>query len=192
MGRDNSIQAVAILFAEKGFFSHLRLEKKKAEFEASFCANLKRKHNSINNVPPKRVALGERGNVHYSQSLTEDTNPFPHQDPNAIDAEVDDVGGGSGGNEEFRDDNDNDARSAEDDEGESKMDYASDGPVIPEEAGAKMKSEQQKRSHHSRYKELENSLAEFMYAEMLPEGHPGCGCRRKVLNQLYGNLRLGE
>ena len=130
VGCDNSIQAVAILFAEKGFFSHLRLEKKKAEFEASFCANLKWKHNSINNILPKCVALGECGNVHYSQLLTKDTNPFPHQHPNAIDAKVDDVGGGSGGNEEFRDD-----------EGESKMDYALDGPAIPEEVGAKMKSE---------------------------------------------------
>ena len=89
-------------------------------------------------MPPFEASV----TVHYSQSLTEDANPFPHQDPNAIDAEVDDMGGGSGRNEEFRDDDDDDdTRSAEDDEGESKMDYALDGPAIPEEAGAKTKSE---------------------------------------------------
>ena len=113
-GCNSSIQAVAILIAEKGYFSKLRVKKRKAEFEASFHTNLKHKDSTISSIPLKCVALGECGNIHYSQPLIMDTSPssdIPHPDPNTINTDIpraSEVGDMSGGNKELQDDDDDD------------------------------------------------------------------------------------
>jgi len=113
-GCNSSIQAVAILIAEKGYFSKLRVEKRKAKFEASFHTNLKCKDSTISSIPPKHVTLGECRNIHYSQPLIMDTSPssdIPHPDPNTINTDIpraSEVGDMSGGNKELQDDDDDD------------------------------------------------------------------------------------
>src|SRR5260221_5590121 len=145
-GCNSSIQAVAILIAEKGYFSKLRVKKRKAEFEASFHTNLKHKDSTISSIPLKCVALGECGNIHYSQPLIMDTSPssdIPHPDPNTINTDIpraSEVGDMSSGNEELQDDDNHDIGNAESNEDESVMEYPLDGPMNPEGAAAKTRS----------------------------------------------------
>ena len=87
------------------------------------------------------------------------------------------VGGVSGRNEEPGDDND-DASNAKSDEEEGFMEYPLDVPTDPEGATVKTKSsEHNKGGCCSRYKEIETSPTKFIYANVLPEHHPGHGCR---------------
>jgi len=145
-GCNSSIQAVAILIAEKGYFSKLRVEKRKAKFEASFHTNLKCKDSTISSIPPKHVTLGECRNIHYSQPLIMDTSPssdIPHPDPNTINTDIpraSEVGDMSSGNEELQDDDNHDIGNAESNEDESVMEYPLDGPMNPEGAAAKTRS----------------------------------------------------
>ena len=120
----------------------MRVEKRKAEFKALFQTDLKCKDNSINRIAPKCIALGEQGNLHYSQSPLIDNNPSselpmdpPQPDPDTIDGRVSGASGVSSADEGLRDDNDdNNDKSAESDEGEDLMEYPFDGLTNPEGA----------------------------------------------------------
>ncbi len=145
-----------------------------------------------NNIPQKRVTLGEQGNIPYSwpqimDSCLSSEVPMDHHhpEPEPMEDRLDD------------DNNDNDN---DDDNTESNMEtnlsaYPFDGPTNPEGArihqALKAKLKSQKRSHHSKFDEIESSVAEFLYADMLPEGCAQHGCRRKVLDHVYGNFQLG-
>jgi len=93
------------------------------------------------------------------------------------------------------DDDDDDDDNTESNMETNLMVYPFDGPTNPEGArihqALKAKSKSQKRSCHSKFDEIESSVVEFLYADMLPEGCAQHGCRRKVLDHVYGNFQLG-
>ncbi|KAF8327974.1 uncharacterized protein EI90DRAFT_3126619 [Cantharellus anzutake] len=148
-GRDGSIQAIAILIAEKAYFSKPRVDKRKADLEASLRPNLKCKNGPPHGPP--------------SDALVD----LPLPEVRSVNAQRTD--------EEFQDDDDDDG--AESNEEENLMDYPFDGPTNPEGAqiprGDKTKSSKPHKSgRHSKYENIESSVAEFLYADMLPESHP--------------------
>jgi len=179
-GHDSSIQAIAILIEEKAYFSKPRVDRRKADFEASLHPNLKCKNGPVNSTAWKHTTLGDQGNIPYSQ---------PHDPPSdaLVDlplpelecAQVQSVNT-QRTDEELQDDDDNDGTKSN--EEENLMDYPFDGPTNPEGAqipqGDKMKSSKPHKSgHHSKYENIKSSVVEFLYANMLPESHPQCGCR---------------
>ncbi len=114
-GCDSSVQAVAILITEKGYFSKQRINKRKTELDATSHTNLKRK-NLSQSVPQKRAALGEQGNLHSQPTILD----------NGLSSELELEHAGGAKND------DDDGSESEREDG--LMDYSFDGPTNPEGA----------------------------------------------------------
>ena len=123
-GCDSSIQAVAILIAEKAYFSKSRIEKRKAEFAATPFAGLKRKSDVTSRVPEKCVTLWERGNLCYAQV----TEPEHVNDDSISSAMEVDAARASGVNDEANTKESGDSIGPELDEGGSQVDYSPNDP----------------------------------------------------------------
>ncbi len=165
-GCDSSVQAVAILITEKGYFSKQRINKRKTELDAASCTNLKHK-NLSQSVPQKHAALGEQGNLHSQPTILDNGLSSELELEHAGDQPVD-AGGAK---------NDDDGSESEREDG--LMDYSFDGPAnlegawIPQVA----KTKQNKSGHHSKYEEIKGPVAEFLYTDILSPGCAQYGCR---------------
>ena len=175
VGHNSSVQAVAILITEKGYFSKQRINKRKMELDTTSHTNLKCK-NLSQSVPQKRAALGEQGNLHSQPTILD----------NGLSSELELEHAGGAKND------DDDGSESEREDG--LMDYPFDGPTNLEGAWIPwaVKTKQNKSGRHSKYKEIKDPVSEFLYTDILSLGCAQYGCRCKVLDCIYDNFQLGE
>jgi len=89
--------------------------------------------------------------------------------------------------DEVQDESDNDG-----DEEEDLDQYSTDIPTDPEHARENIPSPKKTKAHASKYDEIEPSMLEFLHADLLPVGHPACGCLRRVMGFVYHNHKAAK